>query len=149
MWTKQERRILVIGTTGILAVFFTILATAPRNGPTPAAAKPATVAAVKKPQQPQQSVPAYTTRDLMLHNMADAAGDKQRAVLYVSRNAPRITLYSTQATHPACNIDGKPMRVAEVGRGGFTCYRWVGDMVALRIEGDRFMMQSVDGFRTR
>lgn len=127
----------------IAAPLLTIAASVGHNTkattPTPA---PAPVAAPVAPQ-----APAYTLRDLMLSGAADLAADKDRHVLKRSRNAPSVKLYDTQASHPACTINGKPMQVAEAGNGGFTCYRWVGDTVALRIDGNRFVMMDGDNFR--
>lgn len=98
---------------------------------------------------PVVSAPAtapFTLREIMVQSMLDATGDKGRTVLFQSVNAPRIKLYDTTATHPACTFNGKPMQVLEADNGGFGCYLWVGDQVAMRVEGDQLAMFPRDRF---
>jgi len=84
--------------------------------------------------------PAYTLEEVMMQSRLDASRDKHRSVLFVSINAPRMRLYDTTATHPACQLNGKPAQVMQVGENGFGCYRWTNGQVAMRIDNDQWAM---------
>lgn len=130
----------VVGAA-VLAALMIARCTSPE---TPAAPAPPPQAA----QEARQSPEAFRA-ELMLTLGTQLAKDKGRRVLYVHRNAPAITLYDTEATHPACTLNGKPMRIAEAGTGGFTCYRFTAGTVALRIDADNFATFPEDAFLAR
>lgn len=112
--------------------------------------KPATTAPkVQAAAAPAEAKP--TILELKISAVADMAAHKRHQVLFESINSPRVILYATQATHPACNINGKPMQVAQIGASDFTCYRWLngGERVALAMGDGKMILMKSSEFRPR
>lgn len=95
--------------------------------------------------------PPFTGKDVQLQSTLDIANDKRRTVMFRSINAPHVTLYDTYATHKGCNLNGKPMQVAQIGENAFTCYRWINrdSDVAILLDHDKYSIMPGRTFKAQ